>query len=263
MAKKTQHEIRTISPRLGNSGISLLEVDNSVIGAICRLGEDYYEEKARALQAAGISQEAISKSTTLHKSQHLRLVRHLYRETVITMTSIVDSLQPVFDSVGADPIVRASREIAERLTAISAKQQNKGTVEELTSVLELLIELNCALYAHIKVVKANRSKAVANLLARKPRAAPFTQEVIAAVYITDDLSFLNEKSWPRRVAALRRRESVRFAALSDERQQYCLNGGQLQAGDRHIINILKEIPRVRRHLQNTTQEAASPARDNQ
>lgn len=59
--------------------------------------------------------------------------------------------------------------------------------------------------------------------------SPVAREIRREVGFLKDLSFLDEKSWPKRVESLR--EIV-----------------ALNASDRYIIDILKTIPKVRNHL---------------
>jgi hypothetical protein len=104
------------------------------------------------------------------------------------------------------------------------------------------------LNARIKMMRINRNSDVAVLFSRQVKAAPFARQVKTVVDLFDDLSFLDEKSWPKRITALRQRERERFNALSEEHQKLDPNRGELQAGERHIINLLKGIPKVRKYL---------------
>jgi hypothetical protein len=82
-----------------------------------------------------------------------------------------------------------------------------------------------ALEAAKKNVEGNRKKDV---------DSPFARDVKRAVNLSDDLSFLDQSSWPKRAQALRKREAE--------------NGVILEAGDRHTANTLKTITKVRKYL---------------
>jgi hypothetical protein len=231
----------------------LMQLNNTVIGAICHLDKSYYEDRVKAMEGAGLGIDTISQAIAIHRQQQLELVIHLGRDTMKKLTSAIEEIKPVFDSASSDPIMNAYQNLAGRLHNASATLQQSNTVAGLNLTYELLADVQHELNARMKMMSANHNSNVAVLFSRGVRAAPFARQVRAVVDLSDDLSFLDEKSWPKRVNALRQRERERFTTLSEEGQKLEPNRGELQAGERHIINILKVIPKVRKYLSIETQ----------
>lgn len=258
MDSKTQRKIKGIFSRYTDTYMPMMKLNNAVIGAMCQLGEGYYEDSLKAMQAAGLSNKKISQVMELRKHQQVELVMHLGRDTMRKMTSIVEGMEPVFDSVGSDLLMHVYHKLAERLNTASATLQSSGTGGELTQIYELLAEVNHEIGGRMKMIRGNRNKNLSSLFAREVKSAPFAREVKAAVGLSDDLSFLNEKSWAKRINALRQRERESFAALSNEWQKLDPNRGELRAGERYIVNILKDIPKVREYLKLKTKMELRP-----
>ena len=236
----------------------LMELNNTVIGAICHLDEGYYEDRVKAMEGAGLSIDTISQAIAIHRQQQLELAMRLGRDTMRTLTLAIEDVKPVFDSASSDPIMNAYRKLAGRLHKASATLQQSDTVAELNLTYELLAEVQHELNARMKMMRANRNSNVAGLFSREVKAAPFARQVKAVVDLSDDLSFLDEKSWPKRIGALRQRERERFAALSEEDQKLDPHRGELQAGERHIVNVLKVIPKVKKYLKMKPKSELDP-----
>ena len=230
-----------------------MELNNTVIGALCHLDDGYYEDRVKAMEGAGLSTDTISQAIAIHRQQQLALAMHLGRDTMRTLTLAIEDIKPVFDLSMSGPVMNAYQKLARRIHNASAKLQQSNTVVGLNLTYELLADVQHELSARMKMMRANRNSDVAVLFSREVRAAPFARQVKAIVDLSDDLSFLDEKSWPKRINALRQRERERFATLSKADQKLDSNRGELQAGERHIINILKVIPKVRKYLRIETQ----------
>jgi hypothetical protein len=253
MDRAIQQGTQELLSRFDKIYMPLMELNNTVIGAICHLDKGYYEDRVKAMEGAGLSIDTISQAIAIHKHQQVELVMHLGRDTMKKLTSAIEDIKPVFDSVSSDPIMNAYQHLAGRLNNASATLQQSNSVVGLNLTYELLADVQHELSARMKMMKANRNSDVAVLFSRCVRAAPFARQLKAVVDLSDDLSFLDEKSWPKRINALRQRERERFATLNKADQKLDSNRGELQAGDRHIINILKVIPKVRKYLRIETQ----------
>ncbi len=237
----------------------LMELNNTVIGAICHLDEGYYEDRVKAMEGAGLSVDTISQAITIHRQQQLELAMRLGRDTMRTLTLAIEEIRPVFDSASCVQIMNAYQKLARRIHKASATLQQSNTVVGLNLTYELLADVQHELNARMKMMRTNRNSDVAVLFSRQVKAAPFARQVKTVVDLSDDLSFLDEKSWPKRITALRQRERERFNALSKEDQKLDPHRGELQAGERHIVNILKVIPKVKKYLKMKTKSELHPA----
>jgi len=217
----------------------LMELNNAVIGAMTHLSKDFFSNKVNAMRDSGMSADEIQSAIEQYKQLENDRAMQLGRDTFKKMASAIAVIRPVFSSLSSDPLIRVYNKLEERLNSASKIIEASGTTGELLLIHELLVEMCHELRIVIKWVRANLEKEI---------ASPLAQQVRVAVKFSDDLSFLNERSWPKRVDALRQHERERFAGLSEERQKLDPNRGELKAGDRYITNILKGIPKVREYL---------------
>ena len=227
---------------------SLMELNSSIISAICQCGEYSYKDKIKAMQAAGLSDDAILGALDLHQNQLFALLVHLANDTMCKMLSAVENSKPVFDKADTAPLTHVYSKFESQLILATKKLHDQYAIANLTEAYELLAEVSHEVDARRKKMRARRNMDVARVFSGEVRSAPFAREVRVAVDFSEDLSFLDEKTWSKRVVALRQCEQARFSELSDEWKKSDPNKGVLQAADRHIVNTLKGIPRVRNYL---------------
>jgi hypothetical protein len=259
MARINQQGTKELLASFDKFYMPLMELNNAVIGSICHLDEGYYEDRVKAMEGAGLSVDTISQAITIHRQQQLELAMRLGRDTMRTLTLAIEEIKPVFDSASSDQIMNAYQQLARRIHQASATLQQSNTVIGLNLTYELLADVQHELNARMKMIRANRNSDVAVLFSRQIRAAPFARQVKAVVDLCDDLSFLDENSWPKRITALRQRERERYSALSEEDQKREPNRGELQASEKYIVNILKIIPKVKKYLEMKTRSELHPA----
>jgi len=259
MARSNQQGTKELLASFEKFYMPLMELNNAVIGSICHLDEGYYEDRVKAMEGAGLSVDTISQALTIHRQQQLELAMRLGRDTMRTLTLAIEEIRPVFDSTSCVQIMSAYQQLAQRIHKASATLQQSNTVIGLNLTYELLADVQHELNARTKMMRINRNSDVAVLFSRQVKAAPFARQVKTVIDLCDDLSFLDEKSWPKRVTTLRQRERERFNALREEHQKLDPHRGEIQAGDRHIVNILKVIPKVKKYLEMKTKSELHPA----
>ena len=71
-----------------------MELNNTVIGALCHLDEGYHEDRVKAMEGAGLSTDTISQAIAIHRQQQLALAMHLGRDTMRTYNPSLTSPCP-------------------------------------------------------------------------------------------------------------------------------------------------------------------------
>jgi len=248
VADSVRREAHNVTLSYCEDRLLRIELNAKLISAICLVQQGNYRERIAAMRAAGINERAISNAIELHRSQRRELAIRLCSESLGMMKSVVENLKPTFENAGSEVVMQVYSGVSRAIDSASTALRNQDAVSEFNEILEILTAVNHELGSRTRIIRANPRRALTRVFGRKPRAAPLTQEVIAAVTLSDDLSFLNKSSWSKRVEALRQQEHARYLALGRAGQASDPNRGRIRAGDRHVINILKTIPRVRRYL---------------